>query len=155
MSLPLYETHISSPIPGPYNHLAANPAQGKNCEVYEAVDEPISNYDTRASLNRNDFNNPATSPDDVIETPAYFTLESRVAEVEVDNFADYQEVEETSFNGPDVAETSARESQHSCRTRQCLKRASTPVNGESGLTELMMNSSINTRMMKSLLRVIR
>lgn len=139
MSLPCNaprETQISSPIPGPYNHLAANPAQGKNCEEYEAVDEDISNYDTRASLNRNDFNSPVTSPDDVIETPAYFTLDSRVADDEVDNFPDYQEVGETSFNGPDVAESSARESQRSSRTRQCLKRSSTQMNGESGLTAL-------------------
>eukprot|EP00057_Strongylocentrotus_purpuratus_P022413 XP_011676887.1 PREDICTED: uncharacterized protein LOC105444390 [Strongylocentrotus purpuratus] len=115
------ETHISSPISGPNNHLPANPAQGKNCEEYEEVDEAISNYDTRVSLNRNNFNSPVTSPDDVIETPAYFTLESRVADGEDDNFADYQEVGETSFNGPDVAERSARELQRSCRTRQCLK----------------------------------
>ena len=35
----------------PYNHLAAHPAQEKNCEEYEEVDEAISKYDTRASLN--------------------------------------------------------------------------------------------------------
>ena len=50
-------------------------------------------------------------------------------------FGDYQEVGETSFNEPDVAESSARELQRSSRTRQCLKRSSTRVNGESGLTE--------------------
>ncbi|XP_063968247.1 cubilin-like [Lytechinus pictus] len=121
------DTDIYHPPPPPHYSRAMKQAEVSGNDEYHEygqIDEAMPYRDGGTPLNASYCNNLHTYSDDV----TYFSLESQVADA--DDVSSDQGLEETSFNGPTVAESNSTELKVSGQPRRFQMRSST-VNDQS------------------------